>query len=52
MPAACTPSWSACEQISFEAADRNGERLVVDAAYVDRHLGTLVKNQDLSRYIL
>jgi ATP-dependent HslUV protease ATP-binding subunit HslU len=40
------------EQISFEAADRNGERLTIDAAYVDQQLGGLVKNQDLSRYIL
>ncbi len=40
------------DQISFEAADRNGERLLVDAVYVDASLGDLVKNQDLSRYIL
>ncbi|MBW7931192.1 MAG: ATP-dependent protease ATPase subunit HslU [Gammaproteobacteria bacterium] len=40
------------ENISFEAADRSGQSLVVDAAYVEQHLGELVKNQDLSRYIL
>jgi ATP-dependent HslUV protease ATP-binding subunit HslU len=40
------------ETISFEAADRGGEELSVDAAYVDSHLGALVRNQDLSRYIL
>ena len=40
------------ETISFEAADRNGERIDVDLDYVNRHLGELVKNQDLSRYIL
>jgi len=40
------------DTISFEAADRNGASFVVDAAYVDEHLGELVKDQDLSRYIL
>jgi ATP-dependent HslUV protease ATP-binding subunit HslU len=40
------------ETVSFEAADRNGERISVDLDYVNRHLGELVKNQDLSRYIL
>ena len=40
------------ETISFEAADRNGEQVCVDLDYVNRHLGELVKNQDLSRYIL
>jgi len=40
------------ETISFEAADKSGERVNVDAAYVEQHLGSLVKDQDLSRYIL
>jgi len=40
------------ETISFEAADRGNEKTVVDAAYVDRHLGSLVGNEDLARYIL
>jgi len=40
------------ETISFEAADRSGEKTVIDAAYVDRHLGSLVGNEDLARYIL
>ncbi len=40
------------EEISFEAADRNGEEVVVDAAYVDRHLSELAEDEDLSRYIL
>lgn len=40
------------ESVSYEAADRGGQALAVDAAYVDRHLGDLAKNQDLSRYIL
>jgi ATP-dependent HslUV protease ATP-binding subunit HslU len=40
------------ETISFEAADRGGQQVTVDAAYVDEHLGELLKNEDLSRYIL
>jgi ATP-dependent HslUV protease ATP-binding subunit HslU len=40
------------EAVSFEAADRPGESVTVDAAYVDAHLGELVKDEDLSRYIL
>ena len=40
------------EGLSFEAADRSGEELVVDGAYVDRHLASLVRNEDLARYIL
>ncbi len=40
------------EAISYEAADRSGLNVVVDAAYVDQHLGELVKDEDLTRYIL
>ena len=40
------------EVISYEAADRGGESVVVDAGYVDRHLGELLQDEDLSRYIL
>jgi ATP-dependent HslUV protease ATP-binding subunit HslU len=40
------------ETVSFEAADRGHEKTVVDAAYVDRYLGSLVGNEDLTRYIL
>ena len=40
------------EQDSFDAADRNGSAIEVDAAFVDRHLGALAKDEDLSRYIL
>jgi ATP-dependent HslUV protease ATP-binding subunit HslU len=40
------------ETVSFEAADSNGRALVVDARYVDEHLGELVKDEDLTRYIL
>jgi ATP-dependent HslUV protease ATP-binding subunit HslU len=40
------------ETISYEAADRTGLQVTIDAAYVDQHLGELVKDEDLSRYIL
>jgi ATP-dependent HslUV protease ATP-binding subunit HslU len=40
------------EAVSFEAADRGGQTVVVDAAYVDAHLSALVQDEDLSRYIL
>ena len=40
------------EEISFEAPDRGGDAFTVDAAYVDKHLGELLGNEDLSRYIL
>jgi len=40
------------ETVSFEAADKSGTSLSVDAAYVDDHLAELSKNEDLSRYIL
>ncbi len=40
------------ESVSFAAADQSGERVMVDAAYVESQLGSLVKDQDLSRYIL
>jgi len=40
------------ENLSFEAADRNGAAVTIDADYVDKHLGELVKDEDLTRYIL
>ncbi len=40
------------ETISYDAADRGGTQLTIDAAYVDQHLGELVKDEDLTRYIL
>jgi len=40
------------ETLSFEAADRNGANVVIDAAYVEKYLGELVKDEDLTRYIL
>ena len=38
--------------VSFEAADKSGTTVVVDAAYVEATLGALARNEDLSRYIL
>lgn len=40
------------EEISYDAADHAGEYIQVDAAYVEKHLGALVKDDDLSRFIL
>ena len=40
------------ETVSFEAADRGGQTKVVDDAYVNEHLGELVQDEDLTRYIL
>ena len=38
--------------ISFEAPDRSGDAIVLDAAYVNEHLEALAGDEDLSRYIL
>ena len=40
------------DEISYEAPDRPGSETVVDAAYVEKHVGGLAKNTDLSRFIL
>jgi ATP-dependent HslUV protease ATP-binding subunit HslU len=40
------------DTISYEAPDRGGDTVRVDAAYVDSHLAALVQDRDLSRYIL
>lgn len=40
------------EVISFEATDRAGEKVHVDNNYVQQHLGKLVEDDDLTRYIL
>jgi ATP-dependent HslUV protease ATP-binding subunit HslU len=40
------------DDVSFEAPERRGEEVVVDAAHVRRRLADIVKDQDLSRYIL
>ena len=40
------------EDVSFDAEDRKGDTLTVDAAYVEAQLAGVAKNTDLSRYIL
>lgn len=40
------------EKISYEAADKSGQKVKVDVAYVNKYLGALSKNEDLSHYIL
>jgi len=40
------------ETLSFDAADRNGVTVVIDSAYVEKHLGELIKDEDMTRYIL
>ena len=40
------------ESVSFEASDRGGQDTTVDADYVNEHLGQLVQDEDLTRYIL
>ncbi len=40
------------DEVSFGAPDRSGESIAIDAAYVEKHVGMLAKNADLSRFIL
>ncbi len=40
------------EDISFDAEDRKGETLKIDAAYVDKQLSGIAKDADLSKYVL
>jgi ATP-dependent HslUV protease ATP-binding subunit HslU len=40
------------EDVSFEAEDRQGTTLTVDAAYVDAQLASVARNTDLSKYVL
>ena len=40
------------DEVSFAATDRAGETVKIDAAYVQKHIGDLAKNADLSRFIL
>jgi ATP-dependent HslUV protease ATP-binding subunit HslU len=40
------------EEISFDAEDRKGDTLKIDAAYVEGQLSGIAKNADLSKYIL
>nr|WP_082256566.1 ATP-dependent protease ATPase subunit HslU [Candidatus Pelagibacter ubique] len=40
------------DEISFTATDRSGENIVIDSKYVKENLGQLVKDNDLSKFIL
>jgi ATP-dependent HslUV protease ATP-binding subunit HslU len=40
------------DEISFAASDRHGDTVSIDADYVNKHIGDLAKNTDLSRFIL
>jgi ATP-dependent HslUV protease ATP-binding subunit HslU len=40
------------DEVSFEASEMRGVELTIDAAYVQRVLADIVKNEDLSRYVL
>jgi len=40
------------DEISFSAPEKKGEQFKVDAEYVGKTLADIVKDQDLSRYIL
>ena len=40
------------DELSFDAPNRSGQTVAIDAAEVDAKLGELAKNEDLSRYIL
>jgi len=40
------------DEISFEASDRSGHAVTIDAAYVGARIGDLIKNADLSKFIL
>jgi ATP-dependent HslUV protease ATP-binding subunit HslU len=40
------------DEVSFSAPDRSGETIQIDAAFVEKNVGDLAKNADLSRFIL
>ena len=40
------------DEISFTATDRGGEKIIIDENYVTKNLGELVKDTDLSKFIL
>jgi ATP-dependent HslUV protease ATP-binding subunit HslU len=40
------------ESVSFDASERGGETVTVDAAYVEKQLGDIARNTDLSKFIL
>ena len=40
------------DEISFTATDRAGEKITVDSKYIQENIGELVKDTDLSKFIL
>jgi ATP-dependent HslUV protease ATP-binding subunit HslU len=40
------------DEVSYSATDRSGEMVTIDAAYVQKHVGDLARNADLSKFIL
>ena len=40
------------DDISFTATDRSGEKITVDSGYIKKNIGELVKDTDLSKFIL
>jgi ATP-dependent HslUV protease ATP-binding subunit HslU len=40
------------EDVSFDAEDRRGDAIVIDAAYVEAQLAEVARNTDLSKYVL
>jgi ATP-dependent HslUV protease ATP-binding subunit HslU len=40
------------EEVSFDAEDRSGQSITVDAAYVESQLASIARNTDLSKYVL
>ena len=40
------------DEISFTASDKAGQKIVIDENYVKKNLGDLVKDTDLSKFIL
>ena len=40
------------EDISFTASDRSGEKIIIDKKYIEKNLGELTKDTDLSKFIL
>ena len=40
------------DEISFTATDRSGEKIIVDSKYITDNIGELVKDTDLSKFIL
>jgi ATP-dependent HslUV protease ATP-binding subunit HslU len=40
------------EEVSFEATDKPGETVVLDRGFVEKNIGDLARNTDLSKFIL